>query len=61
MKYTLLLFAIIGSLSLAAQSKKRITVAQDGSGDFKTVQAAIDAVPPVNTSPVEIYIKKMRI
>lgn len=36
------------------------TVAQDGSGDFTTVQAAIDAVPTNNNSPYIyiIYIKK---
>jgi pectinesterase len=32
-------------------------VARDGSGDFKTVQAAFDAVPRGNTKPVVIYIK----
>ncbi|MCW3091698.1 MAG: pectin esterase [Ferruginibacter sp.] len=41
---------------LFGQTKK--TVAQDGSGDFTTVQAAIDAVPDGNTKPVIIYIKK---
>ncbi|MFA9559566.1 pectate lyase [Evansella sp. AB-rgal1] len=34
-----------------------ITVAQDGSGDYETVQAAIDAVPENNTKPVTIHIK----
>lgn len=34
------------------------TVAQDGSGDFTTVQAAFDAVPLNNTKPVHIYIRK---
>lgn len=35
-----------------------IVVAQDGSGDFKTVQAAIDAVPANNQERVTILIKK---
>lgn len=35
----------------------KLTVAKDGSGDYQTVQAAIDAVPANNTSPVEIFIK----
>ncbi|MBP6233805.1 MAG: alpha/beta fold hydrolase [Chitinophagaceae bacterium] len=37
---------------------KEITVAQDGSGDYKTVQAAINAVPLNNKKPVAIIIKK---
>ncbi|QJD94598.1 pectin esterase [Mucilaginibacter robiniae] len=37
---------------------KRIVVAQDGSGNYTTVQAAFDAVPAHNTKPVEIYVKK---
>lgn len=32
-------------------------VAQDGSGDFKTVQAAIDAVPSFRKNETSIYIK----
>lgn len=34
------------------------TVAQDGSGDYKTVQSAFDAVPLNNKKPVTIFIKK---
>lgn len=34
-----------------------IVVAPDGSGNYKTVQAAFDAVPPGNTHPVRIRIK----
>lgn len=37
---------------------KEIIVAQDGSGNYKTVQAAIDAVPANNKKPVIIIIKK---
>jgi len=43
---------------LAMAQRKRITVAKDGSGDYSTVQAALDAVPDVNKVPVSIYIKK---
>lgn len=38
--------------------QKRITVALDGTGDFKTVQQAINAVPDNSTTVTEIYIKK---
>lgn len=34
-----------------------IIVSKDGSGQFKTVQAAIDSVPENNSTEVEIYIK----
>lgn len=37
---------------------REITVAQDGSGDYKTVQAAINAVPVNNKKPIVIIIKK---
>lgn len=33
------------------------TVAKDGSGDYLTVQAAIDAAPTGQTSPYRIFIK----
>lgn len=32
-------------------------VAYDGSGDFKTIQGAIDSIPKENTSPITIYIR----
>ena len=37
-----------------------LTVADDGSGDFCTIQGAVDAVPPGNTVPVTIAIKNGR-
>ena len=39
-------------------SQSKIVVAQDGSGNFNTVQAAINSVPDYNKSPIIIYIKK---
>ncbi|MET7697587.1 pectinesterase family protein [Streptomyces sp. NPDC005485] len=41
-----------------APSGKTITVAADGTGDARTVQAAIDKVPANNTKPVTIAVKK---
>lgn len=38
--------------------KARIVVATDGSGDFCTVQGAIDYVPDGNTTPATIFINK---
>ncbi|MES2882635.1 MAG: pectinesterase family protein, partial [Bacteroidota bacterium] len=37
--------------------KKKIVVAADGSGDYKTVRQALNAVPYNNTTPVTIFIK----
>lgn len=52
----LLLLIFLWPLSIAAQ--KKLTVAADGSGDYTTVQAALDAVPAGNDKPFTIYIKK---
>jgi len=54
---SLMLFLLLASgLSLNAQVK-RFTVAKDGSGNFRTVQEALDAVPLKNKKPVTILIK----
>src|SRR4030095_1701382 len=42
---------------IKAQPQK-IIVAQDGSGQYKTVQAAFNAVPKGNSKPITIYVKK---
>jgi pectinesterase len=42
---------------LQAKAQKTIVVAQDGSGTYKTVQAAFDAVPAGNKKPLTIYVK----
>jgi hypothetical protein len=41
-----------------AAGTSQLTVAGDGSGDFCTVQAAIDFVPVNNTQKVDINVKK---
>ena len=55
----LTLMAAIASTGLAraAAPQKIITVAANGSGQFKTIQAAIHAVPNNSQSPVIIFIK----
>lgn len=37
---------------------KTLTVAQDGSGDYTTIQGAVNAVRDLSQEPVTIYIKK---
>lgn len=44
-------------VSVEAKSPARIVVAADGSGEFKTVQQAVDHVPENNTQRVVIQIK----
>jgi len=39
------------------QAAQKIVVAADGSGDFRTVQQALDHVPDNNNQPVVIHIK----
>jgi pectinesterase len=55
MKTLVLIFCCLSSLWVAAQ--KKIVVAQDGSGNFKTVQDAFNAVPLHNKKPVTIFVK----
>ncbi|MGI4873133.1 MAG: pectinesterase family protein [Janthinobacterium lividum] len=42
----------------AAQTAGPLVVAADGSGQFRTVQAAVDAVPNQSAQPVIIQLKK---
>ena len=46
----------LSSRTTLAQGTPNVTVAQDGSGNFRTVQAAIDAAPAA-AAPYVIYIK----
>lgn len=56
LKKYLLLFLVSLSLNVFA-FEKHFTVAQDGSGDFKTVQEAINAVPDFRKVQTIIYIR----
>jgi len=51
-------FILSCGLTLTSYSQKKITVAQDGSGNYTTVQAALDAVPEGNDKTVIIHIKR---
>jgi len=61
MKNCRMLFAIAASMLLLAycqvDAQRNVVVAQDGSGNYTTVQAALDAVPENNRQPINIYIK----
>ena len=54
-KYLFLLGLFLTTRSFS--QPKQIIVAQDGSGNYKTVQEALNAVPLDNKTPTLIYIK----
>lgn len=57
MKWTFaFLFTVISYLPSFGQ--KQFTIAQDGTGDYRTVQSAIDEVPNGNTERIIFRIKK---
>uniref|UniRef100_UPI003B3AEA66 pectinesterase family protein n=1 Tax=Siphonobacter sp. TaxID=1869184 RepID=UPI003B3AEA66 len=56
-RYLLIIFLVLLSLSGWCQ-RRVITVAQDGSGDFRRVQEALTSVPSPNTKPITIRIKR---
>ena len=47
----------IALLPLTARAEKVLTVAADGSGDFKSVQAAVDAAPANSPERIVIHVK----
>src|SRR3984893_2303165 len=54
----LVIVQLLAFFSACAFSQaKKLIVAKDGSGNFKTVQEAFDAIPLNNRKPVSIYIK----
>jgi len=52
----LLLLALFAATPAFAQTT--LTVAQDGSGTYRTVQAAVDAAPNQSQTPVVVLVKK---
>jgi pectinesterase len=55
MKSLFLFFSAVSSLVLNAQ--KKIVVAQDGSGNYRTVQEAFNSIPATSKKPVTVYVK----
>ncbi|HUS03033.1 MAG TPA: pectinesterase family protein [Chitinophagaceae bacterium] len=52
-----ILIFLFSSITLITFSQKKFTVAGDGSGNYKKVQQALDAVPLNNKKPITIFIK----
>ncbi|MCC9168503.1 pectinesterase family protein [Pontibacter harenae] len=56
MRITVTILFLLVAFFVQAQQKK-LMVAQDGSGDYSSVQAAVDAVPAFPLERIEIFIK----
>lgn len=54
---TLFSFSILFAFAQAVTYPSKFTVALDGSGDFKTIQEAVNAVRDLSQQQVTIYIK----
>jgi pectinesterase len=48
---------VFSFFSLLSVAQKQIVVAQDGSGNFKTVQAAFNSIPFNNKKPITVFVK----
>jgi pectinesterase len=57
MKRGLLICLLFVAVNVFAQTQK-IVVAQDGSGQYKTVQEAFNAIPLNNQKPITVFVKK---
>ncbi len=55
-KFQCILFLLLIQLVVSAQEQRVMRVATDGSGDYRTVQAAMDEVPAGNSDPVLIRV-----
>ncbi|GAB2533190.1 pectinesterase family protein [Rufibacter soli] len=55
-KWTAVIFLVLVGFLAQAQQKK-LVVAQDGSGDYTTIQTALDAIPAFPEERLEIHIK----
>jgi len=58
LKTVFTLLILFAGFNAIADKKYDFVVAQDGSGDFNTVQEAFNAVPDFRKVPTTIYIKK---
>src|SRR5688572_2405468 len=56
MKWLAVLWMVF-TVFLAQAQHKKLVVAQDGSGDYITIQSAVDAIPAFPQNRIEIHIK----
>ena len=55
--FFIFLLCIVASSQSAAQWSKKITVAQDGTGSYKTVQEAFNAISINNKKRITVFVK----
>ena len=53
----IIVFLLLIGVWQTINAQTKIVVAQDGSGNYKTVQEAIDHVPAHNAKPIDILVK----
>ncbi|SNC66319.1 pectate lyase, PelA/Pel-15E family [Hymenobacter gelipurpurascens] len=53
----LLLLVGVGEMGIESAHAQQVTVASDGSGNFRTIQAALNSLPNEATKPRTVYIK----
>jgi pectinesterase len=58
MRRIIFFLLVIGSFSSLQGQEKRIIVATDGSGNYRSVQEAFNAIPRSNKQLVTVYVKK---
>lgn len=58
MKHTVLLVVTFFLLASAAMAADKLVVAKDGSGQFTSIQAAVNSLDSIAKAPRVIYIKK---
>src|ERR1035437_6562777 len=51
------IFILINIIAVKPHAQTKMIVAQDGSGNYKTVQQALDAITLNNKKPITIFIK----
>jgi len=57
LKYGIILLLVLTTSFLKAQDKTKITVAQDGTGDFTTIQAAIESCKSFPDERITVFVK----
>lgn len=57
-QWALVVWALVIMAPALAEGNREIVVARDGSGDHRTIQAALESLPPASAGPVTIVIRR---
>ena len=58
MKLRLLVGLLAASLTTALGQSRQVVVTPDGTGNYRTIQAALDAVPKDNRTPFTVFVRR---